>query len=126
MLSVFALRQIPLRIIKTALLTNKFCIYRYIKELADRVTTLERERKALGHDSTSPQPSGPGLNQDDMTFLSGVEGGPYSPAPTGAGSGQKRTHSMSEGGFNDHYSGAGRGGFPPQEQLYINDDGINS
>jgi hypothetical protein len=96
---------------------------RYIKELADRVTTLERERKALGHDSSSPQPSGPGLNQDEMSFLSGVEGGPYSPAPTATG--QKRTHSISEG-FNDHYSASGRGGFPPQEQLFIDDDGINA
>jgi hypothetical protein len=86
------------------------------------VTTLERERKALGHDSNSPQPSGPGLNQDEMTFLSGVEGGAYSPAPTG--SGQKRTHSMSEGGFNDHYSASGRVGFPPQE--FVDDEGINS
>ncbi|KAF2429349.1 hypothetical protein EJ08DRAFT_735111 [Tothia fuscella] len=95
----------------------------YIKELADRVTTLERERRALGADDT-PQPSGPGLNQDEMTFLAGVEAGPYSPAPTTAG--QKRTHSVSEGAFSDHYTASGRVGFPPQELMYLEDEAINA
>lgn len=96
---------------------------RYIKELADRVTTLERERQANGLDSNSPQPTGPALSQEDLNFLAGVGHAAFNAAPLTAG--QKRSHSVSEG-FNDQYSSRERGGIPPEELVSIDENGFNS
>jgi hypothetical protein len=97
--------------------------YRYIKELADRVTTLERERQANGLDSNSPQPTGPALNQEDINFLSGVSDAAFAAAPPIAG--QKRSHSISEG-FNDQYSSRERSGVLPEELVSIDENDFNS
>lgn len=96
---------------------------RYIKELADRVTTLERERQANGLDGNSPQPTGPALNQEDINFLSGVADATFTATPIVAG--QKRSHSISEG-FNDQYTSRERGGVPPEELVSIDENDFNS
>jgi hypothetical protein len=97
--------------------------FSYIKELADRVTTLERERQANGLDGNSPQPTGPALNQEDLNFLSGVADATFPATP--AVTGQKRSHSLSEG-FNDQYSSRERGGVPPEELVTIDENDFSS
>jgi hypothetical protein len=87
---------------------------RYIKELADRVSSLEGQLK-FGNGEL-----GPGVSHEDNLFIENS----YS----GAGSGPKRTHSMSEG-LSDHYSASGRTGFQPQSDQSFNlqfDEGLAS
>lgn len=95
--------------------------FRYIKELADRVTTLERERQANGLDGNSPQPTGPAFNQEDINFLSGVTGLESAPDT----SVQKRSHSVSEG-LNDQYTSRERGGVPPEELVSVDENEFKS
>jgi len=66
---------------------------------------------------------GPGLSQEDMVFLSGVESAAAFAAS--ASPGQKRTHSISEG-FNDHYQVNGRSGFQPEELIALDESAFNS
>lgn len=95
-------------------------MFRYIKELADRVTTLERERQAKDLDGNSPQPTGPALNQEDMNFLSGVADLVKTPGLAS----QKRSHSISEG-FHDQHTSRERGGLPPAERVSIDENDFN-
>lgn len=94
---------------------------RYIKELADRVTTLERERQANGLDGDSPQPTGPAFSQEDINFLSGLTG----LESMHDNSSRKRTHSISEG-FSDQYTSRERDGLPPEELVSIDEHEFKS
>ncbi|KAF2670384.1 hypothetical protein BT63DRAFT_237006 [Microthyrium microscopicum] len=84
----------------------------YIKELADRVSSLEGALKYGGTDSLSG-------TQEDSTFI--IEN-----AFSAINATNKRTHSMSEG-VSDHYSASGRTGFQPLENPNLHlDEGLAS
>jgi hypothetical protein len=92
---------------------------RYIKELADRVSSLEGQLK---HEPLSEGHEGSRLLSEDAPNLDYV-------SAQATGGGAKRTHSMSEG-VNDHYSASQRSGFPPHfqhENLVVElDEGLTS